>query len=106
MTGREVDAVFTALADPTRRAVVTHLAAGAATTASQLAAILPVSRQAVAKHLDTLDRAGLVERRREGRESRYQLNAAPMHEAIAWLATVGAQWDERLAALRAMVEQE
>ena len=94
----DVDAVFAALADPTRRAVIGRLAQEPA-SASRLAGELPVSRQAVAKHLAALDRAGLVAARREGRETRYTLDPAPMGEAMAWMASVGAQWDERLARL-------
>lgn len=93
-----VDAVFAALADPTRRAVIGRLAQEPA-SASRLAGELPVSRQAVAKHLAALDRAGLVGTRRVGRETRYSLDPAPMGEAMAWMASVGAQWDERLARL-------
>ena len=92
------DAVFAALADPTRRAVIGRLAQEPL-SASALAGELPVSRQAVAKHLAALDRAGLVATRREGRELRYSLDPAPMGEAMAWMASVGAQWDERLARL-------
>ena len=77
-----------------------HRPAGAEpASASRLAGELPVSRQAVAKHLAALDRAGLVAARREGRETRYTLDPAPMGEAMAWMASVGAQWDERLARL-------
>ena len=94
----DVDAVFTALADPTRRAVIGRLAHEPA-SASALAHELPVTRQAVAKHLAALDRAGLVAARREGRELRYALNPEPMGEAMAWMASVGAQWDERLTRL-------
>jgi DNA-binding transcriptional ArsR family regulator len=93
-----VDAVFAALADPTRRAVIDRLVRGPE-SASSLAGELPVSRQAVAKHLAALDRAGLVAARREGRETRYALDPAPMGEAMAWMASRGAQWDERLARL-------
>jgi DNA-binding transcriptional ArsR family regulator len=93
-----VDAVFAALADPTRRAVIDLLAREPA-SASRLAGELPVSRQAVAKHLAALDRAGLVAVRREGRELRYALDPAPMGDAIAWMASHGAQWDDRLARL-------
>jgi DNA-binding transcriptional ArsR family regulator len=93
-----VDAVFAALADPTRRAVIGRLAQEPA-SASRLAGELPISRQAIAKHLAALDRAGLVASRREGRETRYTLDPAPMGEAMAWMAGVGAQWDERLARL-------
>jgi DNA-binding transcriptional ArsR family regulator len=93
-----VDAVFAALADPTRRAVIDRLAREPA-SASRLAGELPVSRQAVAKHLAALDRAGLVAARRDGRELRYALDPAPMGEAIAWMTSRGAQWDDRLARL-------
>jgi DNA-binding transcriptional ArsR family regulator len=58
-----------------------------------------MSRQAVAKHLAALDRAGLVDRRREGRETRYTLTPAPLSDAMAWMDDVGAQWDKRLAKL-------
>ena len=75
--------------------------AGAARAPRALAGELPVSRQAVAKHLAALDRAGLVAARREGRETRYRSTPAPMGEAMAWMAGVGARWDERLARLRA-----
>ena len=98
------DAVFAALADPTRRAVIGRLAQEPL-SASALAGELPVSRQAVAKHLAALDRAGLVATRREGRELRYSLDPAPMGEAMAWMASVGAQWDERLARLAATGER-
>jgi DNA-binding transcriptional ArsR family regulator len=103
--GLDVDAVFAALADPTRRAVIGRLAQEPA-SASRLAAELPISRQAVAKHLAALDRAGLVAARREGRETRYTLDPAPMGEAMAWMAGVGAQWDERLARLARRAREE
>ena len=93
-----VDAVCAARADPTRRAVMGRLAEEPA-SASALAGELPVTRQAVAKHLAALDRAGLVTPRREGRELRYALDPAPMGAAIAWMASVGAHWDDRLARL-------
>ena len=91
------DEVFTALSDPTRRAV---LGGHGEATASQLARELPVSRQAVQKHLSSLAAAGLVTDRREGREVRYRITPAPMSEAMTWMATVGGEWDARLAALR------
>jgi DNA-binding transcriptional ArsR family regulator len=59
-----------------------------------------VTRQAVAKHLAALNQAGLVESRREGRETLYQLTPAPLGAAMEWMAGVGAEWDTRLAALR------
>lgn len=97
------DAVFTALADPTRREVVTLLSSGGPATATALAAALPVSRQAVAKHLAQLDDAGLVARTRAGREIRYALTPAPMTDAMGWMAEVGAAWDRRLDALHELL---
>jgi len=97
--GVDVGAVFSALADPTRREVVRSLAAQPGLTASHLAGELPMTRQAVAKHLNALSGAGLVQARREGRETRYTLTPAPLAEAIEWMTSVGAQWDERLARL-------
>jgi DNA-binding transcriptional ArsR family regulator len=91
--------VFAALADPTRRQVVRTLSEQPDLTASFLATELPMTRQAVAKHLVALDRAGLVEGRREGREMRYSLTPAPLADAMHWMDEVGAQWDERLARL-------
>jgi DNA-binding transcriptional ArsR family regulator len=95
-TGR----VFDALADPNRRYVLEALAERETATATELAAELPVTRQAVAKHLAALNEAGLVESRREGRETRYELTPAPLGAAMDWMASVGAEWDARLAALR------
>jgi DNA-binding transcriptional ArsR family regulator len=97
--GVDVGAVFSALADPTRREVVRSLAAQPGLTASHLAGELPMTRQAVAKHLGALSGAGLVQSRREGRETRYTLTPAPLAEAIEWMTSVGAQWDDRLARL-------
>jgi ArsR family transcriptional regulator, cadmium/lead-responsive transcriptional repressor len=95
----DVGAVFAALADPTRREVVRSLAAQPGLTASHLAGELPMTRQAVSKHLSALSGAGLVEARREGRETRYTLTPAPLAGAMAWMAEVGGQWDERLERL-------
>ena len=99
-------AVFGALADPTRRHVVRVLSRESTATASALAAQLPISRQAVAKHLSALASAGLVSATREGRETRYRLTPAPLGEAIDWMATAGARWDERLARLRATLNAD
>ena len=92
--------VFGALADPNRRFMVRALADGGSITASQLAERLPITRQAVAKHLGALGEAGLVEASREGREVRYRLTPDSMGDAMEWMADVGAQWDRRLAALQ------
>ncbi|MEX2107165.1 MAG: metalloregulator ArsR/SmtB family transcription factor [Solirubrobacterales bacterium] len=100
-----VGAVFAALADPTRRHLIEALAAGPGATATGLASALPISRQAVAKHLATLDEAGLVSRRRHGRETQFELEARPLAEAAAWIAAVGADWDNRLGRLRRTLER-
>jgi DNA-binding transcriptional ArsR family regulator len=94
-----VDAVFSALADERRRSLVEVLAERGSATATELAAGLPVTRQAVAKHLASLGEAGLVAVTRSGREARYRLTPEPLDEAVAWIERVGASWDERLAAL-------
>jgi DNA-binding transcriptional ArsR family regulator len=95
-TGR----VFDALADPNRRYVIETLAGREHATATELAAELPVTRQAVSKHLAALNDAGLVAGHREGRETRYELTPGPLGTAMDWMAGVGAEWDTRLAALR------
>jgi DNA-binding transcriptional ArsR family regulator len=99
-----VGAVFTALADPTRRTVVGLVAACQTATATELAAQLPVTRQAVAKHLAALGDAGLVQAERRGRETRYRLTPAPLAEAMSWMADVGAGWDARLEALSSYID--
>lgn len=93
------DRVFDALGDPNRRRLIGFLAARETATATELAGELPVTRQAVSKHLAALSAAGLVESSRLGRETRYRLTPAPLSEAMAWMADVGAEWDDRLAAL-------
>ena len=93
-------AVFGALSDPTRRALLATIAEHPATTATELAAQLPISRQAVLKHLNALTNAGLLDRTRSGREVRYQFTPAPLSDAVDWMTAVGAEWDERLALLR------
>jgi DNA-binding transcriptional ArsR family regulator len=92
-------AVFGALSDPTRRALLAEIAQHPAATATQLASDLPISRQAVLKHLNALADAGLVDRRRTGREVCYRVTPAPLSQAVSWMADVGAEWDERLATL-------
>ncbi len=96
----DVDAVFAALADPTRRAVLADVAARGSATATELAADRAVTRQAVAKHLGTLADAGLVAPERAGRETRYRPTPEPFSDAIAWMTEVGGRWDERLGRLR------
>jgi DNA-binding transcriptional ArsR family regulator len=91
--------VFSALADPTRRRVVSELASHQSVTATELAGDLRITRQAVAKHLGALAEAGLAAPRRQGRETRYELTPEPLGDAVSWIASVGGQWDERLAKL-------
>jgi DNA-binding transcriptional ArsR family regulator len=98
-------AVFGALADPTRRALLTTIADQHTATATQLAAQLPISRQAVLKHLTTLADAGLLDRERSGREVRYRVTPDPFSDAVSWMAEVGGQWDDRLAALKRRLAQ-
>ena len=105
MLGTGVDRVFDALADPTRRFVLETLAGRESASQSELAAQLPVTRQAVAKHLSTLHAAGLVRSERRGRETRYALDTGPLDEAAAWLERVGSEWDERLTGLARHVEE-
>lgn len=100
-----VDAVFAALADPTRRHLVETLAAHPGASATALAAELPISRQAVSKHLKLLGQAGLVSSRRSGRESLFELDVRPLADAAAWIGTVGAEWDSRLGRLRGLLER-
>jgi DNA-binding transcriptional ArsR family regulator len=93
--------VFTALADSTRRAILAALASGGPATATELAACLPITRQAIAKHLALLAEAGLLrpvpgERRRV----RYRLRSAPMQVAQQFLAALARDWDGPLGALR------
>ena len=85
------DEIFTALADGTRREIVDTLAERGASTATQLAADMPITRQAVAKHLTHLHRAELVVPERRGRETRYRLTTDPLSEAIGWLDHVCAR---------------
>jgi DNA-binding transcriptional ArsR family regulator len=103
--GRDVDSVFGALADPTRRRVVETLARGGTVTATGLAEQLPITRQAIAKHLAALRDADLVDSTRVGRETRYELRPQPLDEAVGWIQGVSAEWDGRLDALRRSVEK-
>lgn len=101
----ETDAVFSALADPTRRHLLETLSSGEQASATRLAGRLPISRQAVAKHLAALREAELVRADRVGRETLYSLQPEPLIAASDWIATVGAEWDGRLAKLKRSVER-
>jgi DNA-binding transcriptional ArsR family regulator len=98
-------AVFAALADPTRRAVLRDVAEHGPITATELADRHPVSRQAVAKHLAVLQEAGLVVPSRAGRENRFTASPGPLAEAERWLAEAGTAWDDRLGRLAALARR-
>lgn len=98
-------AVFDALSDPTRRALLDRLRADGPLSLSALADRQPMTRQAVAKHLDMLARAGLVDVWHAGRERLHALAPEPLRDVADWLAPYAAAWDERLARLKAHVEE-
>ncbi len=104
MSGDALDAVFSALADPTRRGLVARLVSEGPHTATELAGDLPMTRQAVVHHLQALNDAGLVDARRDGREVRYRATPEPLAGAVTWMLDAGARWDRRLERLRAQVE--
>ena len=100
------DTVMAALADPTRWRVLSLLAERGEATATTLAGELPVSRVAVVKHLAILDRAGLVECGRNGREVRYRVRPERLEQTARWMAGLASQWDRRLDALKRLAEEE
>src|SRR5688572_8231404 len=99
-----LDRVFHALGDRTRRALLARLAAGPATV-TELAAPFDMSLPAVSKHIRVLEAAGLVERTIEGRVHRCALDAAPLRDAVEWLAAYRTFWTGTLDALAAFVEE-
>jgi DNA-binding transcriptional ArsR family regulator len=99
------DDLFAALADPTRWRVLNLLAERGEATATTLAGELPVSRVAVVKHLAVLDRAGLVEGRRRGREVRYTVRPERLDATARRLSAIAARWDARLAAIKRLAEE-
>jgi DNA-binding transcriptional ArsR family regulator len=96
--------VLVALADPTRRQLLDLLAAQGDATATTLARGVPVSRQAVAKHLAVLDAAGLVSGSRVGREMRYTVRPAALDATARWMAALASDWDRRLANIKRVAE--
>jgi DNA-binding transcriptional ArsR family regulator len=107
MTRRRADPgpVLAAISDPTRREVIRALSEDGPRTLSDLASDLPVTRQAVAKHLALLEEAGLVEASGETRRRSYRLTPGPLSDAMEWMVEVGAAWDERLERLQRLVER-
>ena len=102
--GGEEDELWAAVADPTRRKLLDVLLARGEATATVLATELPVTRQAVSKHLAVLDRVGLVERRQRGREVRYAVRPERLDAAAESMARVATEWDQRLAAIKRLAE--
>jgi DNA-binding transcriptional ArsR family regulator len=98
------DELWSAVGDPTRRRMLDLLLVDGAGTATSLSEQLPVTRQAVAKHLAVLDRAGLVHGAASGRERRYRVDDAQLAKAAAQLATVGSSWDGRLRRIARIAE--
>jgi DNA-binding transcriptional ArsR family regulator len=103
---RAVGEVLAALADPTRRQLLDLLAARGAATATTLATELPVSRQAVVKHLAVLTAAGLISGSRVGREVRYSVHPQALDATAQWMAGLAADWDRRLEAIKRVAESE
>jgi DNA-binding transcriptional ArsR family regulator len=100
-----LDLIFGALSDPTRRAVLARLMDAGSTSVPALSAALPISRQAVAKHVQVLDDAGLIERAEvTGREVHYRLTARALAPAVDWMTRADAAWSERLARLKRAAE--
>ena len=102
--GEGVYRVLAALADPTRRQVLDLLAAEGEATATVLAERLPISRQAVVKHLVVLDDAGLVSSARVGREVLYVVVPAALNVTARWMDRLAADWDRRLATIKRVAE--
>ena len=98
------DDLWSAIGDPTRRRMLDILLAAGPGTATSLSQQLPVTRQAVAKHLAVLDRAGLVHGVTAGREKQYHVDSAQLERAVAQLADVGATWDRRLRRIKEIAE--
>ena len=98
------DALWSAVGDPIRRRMLDLLLIDGTATATSLSEQLPVTRQAVAKHLAVLDRAGLVHGAAAGREHRYHVDDAQLARAAVQLATVGSSWDGRLRRIARIAE--
>jgi DNA-binding transcriptional ArsR family regulator len=99
------DVLWSAVGDPTRRRMLDLLLRDGSGTATSLSEHLPVTRQAVAKHLVVLDRAGLVRATAAGRERQFRVDQAQLARAVAQLAGVGAAWDGRLRRIKRIAEK-
>jgi ArsR family transcriptional regulator, cadmium/lead-responsive transcriptional repressor len=101
---REGDALWAAVGDPTRRQLLDALLTLGEATATTLAGNLPVTRQAVTKHLTVLDRAGLVDGRRQGREVLYTVRPDRLDDVAQAMARIAETWDRRLASIKRLAE--
>ena len=104
MTAQADDELWSAIADPSRRRVLDLLVSHGDVSASWLAGHVPFSRQAVSKHLAVLEQAGLVSRRKQGREVLYQVQAGRLDQAARAMAGLAAHWDQRLATIKRLAE--
>lgn len=104
--GESVDQVLVALADPTRRELLEVLGRRSACSATSLAGELPVSRQAVVKHLAVLEESGLVASRRSGREVLFSVRPERLVATASWMRTLAATWEERLKLLKHAAEAD
>jgi DNA-binding transcriptional ArsR family regulator len=104
MTAQADDELWSAIADPSRRRVLDLLVSNGEVSASWLAGRVSFTRQAVSKHLAVLERAGLVSRRKQGREVLYQVQAGRLDQATRAMVQLAAQWDRRLAAIKRLAE--
>ena len=104
--GAERDRVLAAMADPTRRQLLDMLAADGPATASTLAAGLPISRQAIVKHLAILAGAGLVTSSKHGRDVRFVVETERLAQTAHWMAGLAAEWDARLAMIKQIAEAQ
>ncbi len=103
---RSNENVFTALADSTRRDLLTTLAESSPRTATQLAEAYPITRQGILKHLNILEGAGLVSVQQKGREKRYSFTPEPLSELELWVKQLEAKWDSRLLRLKNFIEDD
>ena len=104
MTAQSDDELWSAIGDPSRRRVLDLLVSNGEVSASWLAGRVPFSRQMVSKHLVVLEEAGLISRRKQGREVLYQIEASRLDEATRTMTDLAAQWDLRLAAIKRLAE--
>jgi ArsR family transcriptional regulator, cadmium/lead-responsive transcriptional repressor len=104
MTAQTDDELWSAIGDPSRRRVLDLLVSHGEVSASWLAGHVPFSRQAVSKHLAVLEQAGLVSRRKQGREVLYQVEADRLDQAARAMGDLAAQWDRRLATIKRLAE--